>query len=517
MLRQGSTCKADEETPLLQQRREWASLQSRVFTCQCRDEKSEKPATSQGLSLKVIPDSIESVSSDPGGKYTFIVLSILSIMICYADRSNFSVAIIPMGQEYGWDKGTQGLALGAFFYGYVLTQVPGGWLSGKFGGKKVLAAGVSIWSLFTILTAEAARMGVAPLLACRILMGLGEGVAFPSIHAMIPRWVPLAERSTAVAAVTAASYVGTVLAMSISPFLIDNFDWPAVFYSFGLAGLLWVPLWLWKASDSPDRESPREEDTTAEHVVPNPELIITPTYDFSEAEKALSSEESRDSVGCSTPSGSTTVIDQPLDRPLWRKLASSKEVWAICINQYCQSWGFYVLLNWLPTYFYDVFKVDVANLAAFTLLPYAVQGGVGLASGVVADALIAKGMTVLSVRRLMQIVGMLGPATFMLVAAYASRTAEEGTIYITCALALSSLTLAGVSVNHLDIAPRHAGIVFGLGNTTGQMAGLVAVPLAGYLLEATHSWPLIFALGAGHYALGAVVWYAWAGSEVVID
>jgi hypothetical protein len=190
-----------------------------------------------------------------------VTLAALGIVICYADRSNMSTAIIPMSQDFGWDKAYQGVVLSAFFLGYAATQILGGaraaggpgeaagrggsqagrvrgaaapggagigwagWLcarvhqragsggrclgsrssslagacaasqlqiapppgtlADRYGGKAVLAAGVALWSLFTGLTPQAAAGGAASLLAARVLLGVGEGVAFPAVHSLI--------------------------------------------------------------------------------------------------------------------------------------------------------------------------------------------------------------------------------------------------------------------------------------------------------------------------------------------
>ena len=83
-------------------------------------------------------------------------------------------------------------------------------------------------------------------------------------------------------------------------------------------------------------------------------------------------------------------------------------------------------------------------------------------------------------------------------------------------LALSALTLAGVSVSHLDVAPKHAGLVFATGNTCATIAGLVAVPVSGLILERTNqNWSLVFGVIAAVFVLGAAVWCAWVGDEPV--
>lgn len=89
----------------------------------------------------------------------------------------------------------------------------------------VLAGGVALWSAFTAATPFAAAAGTAPLLAARVFLGVGEGVAFPSIHSLIARNVPPAVQSTAVGIVTAASYAGTALAFGAAPTIISSLGW----------------------------------------------------------------------------------------------------------------------------------------------------------------------------------------------------------------------------------------------------------------------------------------------------
>jgi MFS family permease len=131
-------------------------------------------------------------------RYNVVLLSTLAVFVCYIDRVNISVAIIPMAADLDWGMRTQGMVLSSFFVGYLLLQIVGGLLADRFGGKVVLGVGVLLWSLFTILTPPAASIGLGLLLATRILMGMGEAVTFPSIYSLYSRWVPITERSRAV-------------------------------------------------------------------------------------------------------------------------------------------------------------------------------------------------------------------------------------------------------------------------------------------------------------------------------
>lgn len=87
--------------------------------------------------------------------------------------------------------------------------------------------------------------------------------------------------------------------------------------------------------------------------------------------------------------------------------------------------------------------------------------------------------------------------------------------WVSVGLGLNALTLAGVSVSHLDIAPKNAGVVFGAGNTAATAAGLLAVPVTGWVLATTHSWEVVFGLAALHYMVGAALFCWWVGGEVL--
>ena len=182
-----------------------------------------------------------------GWSWAFVSLSALAIGICYADRANIADAIIPIAKDLGWSRSEEGAILSSFFLGYGATQIVGGSLADKFGGKRVLAVAVLMWSIATLLSTTFAKLGVAPLIGMRIVLGVGEGPAFPAVHSMISRAVLPQHQSTAVAAVTSASYVGSVAAFILCPLLFETTifekSWEAVFYFFGGLGLVFLPLW----------------------------------------------------------------------------------------------------------------------------------------------------------------------------------------------------------------------------------------------------------------------------------
>ena len=130
-------------------------------------------------------------------------------------RVNLSVAIVYMAADFDWDEKTNGVILGMFFYGYVLTQVPGGRMAELVGGKwlfgvgegivniichpltnlALLMSGVLVTAVFTLVTPVAAHTSLTLLYVVRVIEGLGEGVTFPAMLAMIARWSAPEERS----------------------------------------------------------------------------------------------------------------------------------------------------------------------------------------------------------------------------------------------------------------------------------------------------------------------------------
>ena len=176
-------------------------------------------------------------------RYTVILMCFAATFVCYIDRVNISVAIIPMAEDLGWDVATQGAILSSFYIGYLLMQIGGGRLADRFGGKLILGLGVLIWSLFTLITPAAAFMGLFALFAARIGMGLGEAVTFPSIYSLVTRWFPHDEKVKAVALNASGIPIGTVFALVVTPLVVVWLGWEWAFYLFGAVGVLWYLAW----------------------------------------------------------------------------------------------------------------------------------------------------------------------------------------------------------------------------------------------------------------------------------
>lgn len=408
-------------------------------------------------------------------RFVVVGLSCLAILICYLDRVNISVAIIPMSEALGWGADKQGLALSSFFIGYIATQIIGGRLADKHGGKAVLGIGVLVWSVATLLTPPAAAAGFAVLIAARILMGVGEGVAFPAVYSLYGRWTLRDEKSRAIGLTYAAIPLGSVLALLITPWIILQFGWEWAFYSFGLLGIIWYLFWQ-KLVTSHPADHPGIETTELE--------LIT-----------------QDAVPVDTQAA-----------PPWRELLSCPAVWAIIVAHFCANWGTYVLLAWLPTYVNRGLGVDFASIGLLSAIPYAVAFIAFSLTGSIADRLIRLGWKPTRVRKIMQTIGFGGPSLMLLLVGYVE-TAPTAILLMSLGNFFLAFSAGGYAVNHLDVAPRYAGTLMGLSNTAGTIPGIVGVAVSGFILNATNSWLLVFQAAAAVYFVGMLFYLKFASGE----
>ncbi|MGI9591007.1 MAG: ACS family MFS transporter [Myxococcota bacterium] len=406
-------------------------------------------------------------------------LAFLSVFICYIDRVNISVAIIPMAADLGWSPRTQGTVLSSFFVGYLLLQIAGGRLADRFGGKIVLGFGVLAWSLFTALTPPAAHLGLGILLATRIAMGMGESVTFPSIYSLFGRWIPLAERSRAVGFINSGIPLGTVFALIVTPYIVERLGWEWAFYSFGVLGVVWFVAWQRSVTANPSQD-----------VRVHPEELELIQADNSDADTGP------------TPGLGTFLRSAP--------------VWAIVVAHFCNNWSLYVLLSWLPTFVNKGLGVDYSAVGWFTMIPNVASFIFLNVAGNFADRLIRGGMAVGRVRKLMQTVGFGGIASALMVVG-SVETAWMAIAVMTAGTALGAFVTGGFAVNHMDIAPKYAGTMMGITNTAGTIPGVIGVFVSGLILEWTGSWALVFQVAAGITLFGLVFFLLFSSGEREFD
>ncbi|GFT09064.1 hypothetical protein NPIL_157211, partial [Nephila pilipes] len=300
----------------------------------------------------------------PAVRYVFALCSLLGLCAAYAMRNNISVAIVAMVNgtavyedstnnisskeclisepstnltgsakdalkegTFIWSTNMQGVILGAFFYGYCISQIPGGRLAEIFSGKWVLGISILITAFLSLLTPLAAHYGVGYLITIRALQGLAQGVTLPVMSYMVGQWAPDSEKGIINTVVHAGINVGTLVAMPLVGFLCESdlFEgWPSAFYITGMIGCVWFILWCILVTDSPK----------------NHPFIST------KEQKYISSNQKMN-------------LSKELPPLPWKKILTSVPFWAVVISKTCQDWSFYTIMTDLPTYFSTILHFPI--------------------------------------------------------------------------------------------------------------------------------------------------------------
>ncbi|XP_019188601.1 PREDICTED: sodium-dependent phosphate transport protein 1, chloroplastic [Ipomoea nil] len=457
--------------------RAWADVKSKTYGIS--DSVPESLKFEDALNDDVLTeDDGETISGGFPKRWVIVLLCFSAFLLCNMDRVNMSIAILPMASEYHWSPTTVGLIQSSFFWGYLLTQIAGGIWADTVGGKLVLGFGVVWWSIATILTPIAAKLGLPFLFIVRAFMGIGEGVAMPAMNNLLSKWVPVSERSRSLAMVYSGMYLGSVTGLAFSPMLIHKFGWPSVFYSFGSLGTVWFTVWLSKAHSSP---------------LDDPELLPE--------EKKLILRNS--------------VSKEPVKSIPWKLILSKPPVWALIVSHFCHNWGTFILLTWMPTYYHQVLKFNLTESGMFAVLPWLTMAFSAYAGGWIADSLVRKGVSVTVVRKIMQTIGFLGPAFFLTQLSHVDSPAMA-VLCMTCSQGSDAFSQSGLYSNHQDIAPRYSGVLMGLSNTAGVLAGVFGTAATGYILQ-HGSWDDVFKVSVGLYLVGTVVWNLFSTGEKILD
>src|SRR6201996_7870054 len=182
-------------------------------------------------------------------RYLILLLIFVITTFNYADRATLSVTGSPMRAEFGFDAIRMGYIFSAFSWAYVLSQVPAGWLLDRFGARRVYAASIFLWSLFTLLQSSIGLLGsaataVTALFVLRFAMGAAEAPAFPANAKVVASWFPTNERGTASAIFNSAQYFAAVVFTPLMAWLTHAFGWHMVYVVMGAAGLLLALTWL---------------------------------------------------------------------------------------------------------------------------------------------------------------------------------------------------------------------------------------------------------------------------------
>jgi ACS family D-galactonate transporter-like MFS transporter len=390
-----------------------------------------------------------------------LFLLALSVLINYIDRSNLSIAAELIKHEIHITDFQLGTLLSAFFWTYALMQIPAGWLVDRFDVKWVFAAGFLLWSASTAVTGL--LHGFAALLIIRVILGLGESVAFPSCGKVLGTHFKESRRGFANAMLMVGLALGPALGMWVGGRAVGRFGWRPFFLVLGLAAFLWLPLWAaWM---------PRRRDEPSR----------------SDAHRA----------------GYLDIIAQ-------------RSAWGTCVGQASINYFLYFLVTWLPSYLQrgrHLSLHDVANAGGLLFVASAISSAV---TGKLSDRWIHAGASPTLVRKGLMLFGHIGIGICLAITVLASGRLFTAMLVLTGAF-LGISVCNSWAISQMLAGPRMVGRWIGVQNFVGNLGGAIAPILTGFLLDRTHSFYWPFVITAVVAWIGGVSWWFVVGPLDQVD
>ncbi|HJT41868.1 MAG TPA: MFS transporter [Rhizomicrobium sp.] len=372
-------------------------------------------------------------------KWGIVVLLAVASVIAYVDRVNISIAIIDPGFKafFQLDNSDRGLIGSAFFWTYAALQIPAGWIVDRYGSKYPIAIAFTVWSLLTAATAF--TTGFYTLFAIRLLLGLGEAVIHPGSMRWIRYHFPERRRGLAIGLFMSGSKFGPAIGAVAAAWLIERYNWQAMFLIMGFGALIWLIPWLLCVRNDSEKHAAIAQAAKAE-----PEIST-------------------------------------------RQLLASPILWGTVIGTFSYMYFVYFCLTWIPAYLNEARGLSLASSSLYTTFSFAGMAVVAILGGLAADSLIARKYDAVKVRKAFTIAGFLIAATGPM----GGMAESLNTALIFSVISLSGLGLATANYWALTqtlLPSKSIGRMVGIQNCAANVAGIVAPILTGRLIESTGSY-----------------------------
>lgn len=393
-------------------------------------------------------------SSDRHAAY-LVLLVTAAVFINYIDRGNLSTAAPLMQDELKLSAARLGFLFTAFYIGYVPCMPATGFLAERFGAKRIFAAGVALWSLATFATGFAT--GFTTLLGLRVLLGIGESVAFPCVSKVLAQNVPPDRLGVANGIMSFGYLLGPAVGTLLGGALMVWVGWRPVFIVFGALSLVW--LWPWLRTRSGDERGP----ATAQ-----------------------------DPAGSAATPGLAQILRQ-------------RALWGASLGHFAANYGYYFIISWLPFYLVKARGFSLATMTAMVSWAYLLNALSALAMGWFTDRWIRSGRGATSIYK--TTMGVTHVAGVACMCAMVLLPATGSVVALFAFLLISGCSYPGLfAIPQILAGPRAAGRWVGIQNAAGNAAGLIAPAITGILVDETGGFGFAFALAAAVNVLGLIGW-----------
>jgi MFS family permease len=397
----------------------------------------------------------------------WIALMLFSLtLINYVDRTTLSFAIDPISREFGLSTVAKGYLFSSFLWTYTIFLIPMGMLVDRFGAKRIAGFGIGLWSLATACTGLASSFPT--LLATRLLMGGGEATTNPAGARVIREWIPARERGVLNACFNSGASAGpAVCALAAGP-IIGAFGWPALFFAAGVLGFVWLAVWLvvFRRPEDASWLSHTERQT-----------ILTQR------------------------TGGRIIEPGPASGLM--RLLSGPTLWGLALAIGCNVYSQYLFLTWLPSYLRATKGLNLMSTGLYTALPYGVASVLCILVGLLGDRMLRREDVAKGGRRKLIACAMGLAAIILLAPAVNSLPVLIGLLALSLTGVASTTSQIFALTNDLLPNPRDIGVVMGFVVVGGNVFGMLAPIVTGYVIALTGSYSWAFFIAGGLLALGA--------------
>jgi ACS family glucarate transporter-like MFS transporter len=398
-----------------------------------------------------------------------VVATFLLAFLLYVDRVCISTAKAPIVAELGLSDAQFGWALSAFAFGYALLQAPAGMAADRLGARRILAAIVALWSIFTGLTALA--WNFSSLLVIRFLFGAGEAGAFPGMARAVFSWIPVRERGLVKGINFSASRLGAAVTMPLLPLLIGALGWKLAFAVLMVIGFGWAAAWWFWFRDEPADQ---------------------PGISREELALIASGRQQADSAPGAAPA-----------LPL-RTMLRSGALWLMMGQYFASNFTFFFCLTWLFPYVQKTYGLTYTRAGFYAMVPLLAGAAGNIISGWLVDALYRVGRTGLS-RRAPAIAGF-ALAALGLLMSLGQADVGAAVFWLSVAIFGADMTLSPSWSYCIDLGGRHAGQVSGTMNMAGNLGSALVAVAFPYLRQWTGGDTPFFHIAATLNVLAILLW-----------
>jgi ACS family glucarate transporter-like MFS transporter len=393
--------------------------------------------------------------------------------VAFLDRVNISIAGKDLAAAYHLSNVHLGWVFSAFLIGYALFQTPGGRLADRIGPRRVLAAGVVWWGIFTALTAAVPQTIAGALvlfISIRFLLGAGEAVVYPASNQFVARWIPENERGLANGWIFAGVGAGAGLSPPLITYIMLHFGWRSSFWACAIIGLLAGAVWYVISRDTP-----------GEHrSVSQTELQLI--------ESGLT---------LRTKAGNARVLVP------WTAVMTSKDVLAVTLSYFTFGYVAWIFFSWFFIYLAQVRGLNLKASAFYAMLPFIAMAICCPVGGVISDRLTRRHGPRVG-RCFLAAVAIAMAAVFL---SLGSQVQSAPLASVVLAGGAGALYLAQSSFWSVtaDIAGASSGSVSGFMNMGAQIGGAVTASLTPWI-AGRFGWTASFLVAAALCVVGALAW-----------